>query len=402
MPPKKPLKTAAEIAAERLTAAPTAAAPAAPLQTAAQRAMGSAAGIPAIPGNVQPGGVITAGEFNAGGARPNTYGLYDPRGAANVRAAGQAMGQAYQGGYVPGQYTGSMSVPAAAAPAAPAPPTFPNQAGVRPSVIAPNDLAPAASNAAANSGRAAGVGSKLLGAAQTMTRMGSMATPFLGDVAQGVIYGAEKGSVGRGLMAGLGSFTGRTIGASAGRLGGPVTAAAGNVTGSFAGGYGGAKLYDALTESQAEPVNEAAEFQKRMDMRTGDSPELRERRTTGNLSGRGQQTARELDVQRDTRTNYPSYFEPAASRLDPVVMKDQSPAQAPAGANKASDFQGPSAEEKARFRKQTGTPYDPKSITDKLNLERMRAGEQTFTSKQSREYRRSNPSYRPGQYVKSR
>jgi hypothetical protein len=395
MPPKNPLKTAAEIAAERLAAAPTAAAPAAPLQTAAQRAMGSAAGIPAIPGNVQPGGVITAGEFNAGGARPNTYNLFDPKGAANLRAAGQAMGQAYQGGYVPGQYTGSMSVPAAAAPAAPAPPTFPNQAGVRPSVVAPNDLAPAASNAAANSGRAAGVGSKLLGAAQTMTRMGSMATPFLGDVAQGVIYGAQKGSVGRGLMAGLGSFTGRTIGTSAGRLGGPVTAAAGNVTGSFAGGYGGAKLYDALTESQTEPVNEAAEFQKRKDMQSGDSPELR--------AARAQQTPAQLaeraeEARRDTRSNYPSYFEPAASRLDPVVMK-KDPAPAKPAAPKG-EFQGPSAEEKARFRKQTGTPYDPKSITDKLNLERMRAGEQTFTSKQSREFRRANPTYRPGQYVK--
>lgn len=385
MPPNKPLKTAAEIAAERLTAAPTAAAaPAAPLQTAAQRAMGSAAGVPAIPGNVQPGGVITAGEFNAGGARPNTYNLFDPKGAANVRAAGQAMGQAYQGGYVPGQYTGSMSVPAAAAPAAPAPPTFPNQAGVRPSVIAPNDLAPAASNAAANSGRAAGVGSKLLGAAQTMTRMGTMATPFLGDVAQGVMYGAEKGSVGRGLMAGLGSFTGRTIGTSAGRLGGPVTAAAGNVTGSFAGGYGGAKLFDALTESQTEPVNEAAEFQKRMDMRTGDSPEARAARAQETPA---QRTERAEVARRETKTNYPSLFPEKAA-----ASKGES----------QGEFQGPSAEEKARFRKQTGTPYDPKSITDKLNLERLRAGEQTFTSKQSREYRRANPGYRPGQYVKSR
>jgi hypothetical protein len=68
---------------------------------------------------------------------------------------------------------------------------------------------------------------------------------------------------------------------------------------------------------------------------------------------------------------------------------------------KPQGFQGPSAEEMARFRTETGTPFDPKSINDKLNMDRMRAGEDTFNSKQANAYRASNPNYRPGQYSSS-
>lgn len=386
---------------------------------------------------VNPGGNITLGEFNAGGARPNTYGLYDPRGAANLRtvlpvqanylnnfpapAPGSpadqivrnpnfqpsdsmrgAFGQ--QPGYRPGQYTPPATVSPAAAPA----PTGGNSAlAVRPNA-APANVPPAAPAMkaadvlnvrtipgtggasavpmleAGGAGRAAGIGSKLLGAASTVGK----ALPFVGDVLQGAAYGMDPnsnastmGRIGRGVVAGLGSLGGRLAGAAGGTLVAPgVGTAVGSVGGSIGGAAGAASLYDALTEPQTEPVNEAAEFQKRMDMRTGDSPEARAARAQETPA---QRTERAEVARRETKANYPSLFPEKA-------------------AASKGEFQGPSAEEKARFRKQTGTPYDPKSITDKLNLERMRAGEQTFTSKQSREYRRANPSYRPGQYVKGR
>ena len=418
----RPLKTAAEIAAE--AAAKPQVPPGAPLRTAVQTAMAAPSGgpigtvptsrvggpigqVPTLrteqlinpnltgytPGPVaaprtpfvNPGGQLTMGEFAAGGARPNMYGLYDPKGAANVQAAGQAMGRAYQAGYVPGQYTPSSSAVAAPAPAAPAP----NMSAVRPSVVAPTGAAPMAS--------AGGVGSRLMGAAGMVGK----AVPFIGDAIQAAAYGMDPnsnastmGRIGRGVAAGLGSFGGRVLGGAGGTLVAPgVGTAVGSVTGSIGGAAGGAALYDSVFgEPEVAPMDEAQEFQKRMDMRTGDSPELRERRTTGDLSGLSHQTARAIDAQRDTRANYPSFFEPAATRLSPVVMKKD---PAPKG-----EFKGPSSDEMARFRKETGTPYDPKSVTDKLNLERMRGGEETFTSKQSREFRKSNPTYRPGQYVK--
>ena len=58
----------------------------------------------------------------------------------------------------------------------------------------------------------------------------------------------------------------------------------------------------------------------------------------------------------------------------------------------------PTDEEQAMFLNLTGTPFDPNSIADKLNLDRMRAGQSTLNSKQNRRYRQSNPDYRPGQY----
>jgi hypothetical protein len=146
-------------------------------------------------------------------------------------------------------------------------------------------------------------------------------------------------------------------------------------------------LYDSVFgEPEVAPRDEAAEFQKRMDMRTGDSPEARAARAQETPA---QRIERGEVARRETKANYPSLF--AEKEAAPAATKPAAP---------KGEFQGPSDEEMARFRKQTGTPYDPKSVTDKLNLERMRAGEQTFTSKQSREFRKSNPTYRPGQYVK--
>ena len=72
-------------------------------------------------------------------------------------------------------------------------------------------------------------------------------------------------------------------------------------------------------------------------------------------------------------------------------------AAAPAGPRQ---YTGPTGDEMAEFRRQTGTPFDPKSVNDKLNLERMRGKEETFDSAQANAYRRENPAYRPGQYSK--
>jgi hypothetical protein len=346
---------------------------------------------------VNPGGNITLGEFAAGGARPNMYGAYDPAGASNLRAALPAQAAMGQTRYVPGQYGGALPAPSTANSALA---IRPNAA---PAVVGPMPggepaMKPAqVLNVRTIPGTGGATAPPMLGAGRAAAGAGSMlgrAIPFVGDVLQGAAYGYEGGSVGRGVAAGLGSLAGRVVGTAGGALTAPVTGPVGPIAGglgvSAAGAYGGAKLYDAVFgEPEVAPLNEAQEFQKRKDMQSGDSPELR--------AARAQQTPAQLaeraeEARRDTRSNYPSYFEPAASRLDPVVMKkDPAPA-------KPQGFQGPSSDEMARFRRETGTPFDPKSINDKLNLDRMRAGEETFNSKQASAYRRSNPNYRPGQY----
>lgn len=132
---------------------------------------------------VNPGGNITLGEFAGGGARPNMYGVYDPAGAANVRAALPA-----QAAYTPGQYGSSMGMrpmPTAALGAGDSMPLAvrPNAAPATTSSAAPAMKAadvlnvrtvPGTGGASAapmleagGAGRAAGVGSRLAG-------MGSM------------------------------------------------------------------------------------------------------------------------------------------------------------------------------------------------------------------------------------
>jgi hypothetical protein len=83
----------------------------------------------------------------------------------------------------------------------------------------------------------------------------------------------------------------------------------------------------------------------------------------------------------------------------PVGQSATAPA-APAAPAAPKQFQMPSQEEMARFRKETGTRFNPKSINDKLSLERMRGGEQTFDSKQANAYRATHKDYRPGMYTK--
>lgn len=348
----RPLKTAAQIAAE--AANKTQVPSGAPLRTAAQIAQAAPSGGPI--------------------GRVPTSMVGGPIGQVPVLRMEQMVNPNLTG-YTPGQFSRGSSALALPAPAAP------DLNAVRPSVVAPTGAAPMAS--------AGGVGSRLMGAAGMVGK----AVPFIGDAIQAAAYGMDPnsnastmGRIGRGVAAGLGSFGGRVGGGIAGTAVAPgVGTAVGSVGGSIAGAAGGAALYDSVFgEPEVAPRDEAAEFQKRMDMRTGDSPEARAARAQETPA---QRIERGEVARRETKANYPSLF----------AEKEAAPAKpaAPKG-----EFKGPSDDEMARFRKQTGTPYDPKSITDKLNLERMRAGEQTFTSKQSREFRKANPTYRPGQYVK--
>lgn len=98
-----------------------------------------------------------------------------------------------------------------------------------------------------------GVGAVLKG-------VGRKAIPFVGDVAQGYLYGKEGNSVGRGIAAGLGSLGGRLIGGAAGTAVAPgVGTFVGEVGGSFAGAEGGARLYDRVFGGPKPPVQEKVE-----------------------------------------------------------------------------------------------------------------------------------------------
>jgi GH24 family phage-related lysozyme (muramidase) len=71
------------------------------------------------------------------------------------------------------------------------------------------------------------------------------ALPFVGDVIQGIEYGYETGSVGRGIAAATGSLGGRLAGGAAGTaVGGPVGGFLGEIEGGTLGAAGGARAYD--------------------------------------------------------------------------------------------------------------------------------------------------------------
>lgn len=55
----------------------------------------------------------------------------------------------------------------------------------------------------------------------------------------------------------------------------------------------------------------------------------------------------------------------------------------------------PSQQELAKFQKETGTPFNPKSVNDKLNLSLMRKGKSTLNSQQANSYRKANPNWTP-------
>jgi hypothetical protein len=105
--------------------------------------------------------------------------------------------------------------------------------------------------------------------------------PFIGDAIQGIGYGIEGHSVGRGIAAGVGSFLGRVAGGAAGTAVAPgVGTTVGSVVGSTGGAYGGAKLYDnyigtpkpqpsapvaAAPEPAAEPTDKRTDAEKYQD-----------------------------------------------------------------------------------------------------------------------------------------
>jgi len=226
------------------------------------------------------------------------------------------------------------------------------------------------------------------------------ALPFVGDAVQGAIYGYEGGSVGRGIAAGLGSLAGRAVGAAGGALTAPVTGPvgpiAGEIGGSMAGAYGAAKLYDMATGADQRMPASVQQALANLDNRAVPSRIDMPQGLTANTGGAGD--AMRIDapapgsttpqITRQTPAESGKYEIPSAAVSEP---------KAPA---KPQGFQPPTAEELARFKKETGTAFSSQSINDKLSLERMRAGEETFDTKQANAYRKANPNYRPGQYVK--
>lgn len=106
-------------------------------------------------------------------------------------------------------------------------------------------------------------------------------------------------------------------------------------------------------------------------------------------------------IARATGANLPQGV-PATGSIESAPVPQGMPAPVPLTSLPAApkQFQMPSAEEMAAFRKQTGTAFNAKSINDKLSLERMRGGEETFDSKQANAYRATHKDYRPGMYTK--
>lgn len=271
--------------------------------------------------------------------------------------------------------------------------------------------------------------------------LGSKALPFVGDALVGTMYGMdpEKGSVGRGVAAGLGSFAGRTLGAAGGALtgpGAPVAVPVLSVGGSIAGAEGAAQLYDYLAGGETQPPTSLSPGVQQALSNRNPVPSAP---TQSNRSDLDPQTANLLAragvgfAEPAPRNAVPKLVDPTSAEQvehrtalkafsDPEVRQEMGrqnvfpgetstpreesnpkaqvrkaePVKKTEG--KPAEFQGPSEAEMKRFRTLTGTNYDKNSVTDKLNLERMRAGEETMTSKQSRQWRNANPTYRPGMY----
>ena len=79
------------------------------------------------------------------------------------------------------------------------------------------------------------------------------AIPILGDVAEGVAYGYESGSIGKGIAAAGGSFAGRVAGAAAGTAVAPgVGTVVGETLGSMAGAAAGAAAYDSVADTATD------------------------------------------------------------------------------------------------------------------------------------------------------
>ena len=186
-------------------------------------------------------------------------------------------------------------------------------------------------------------------------------------------------------------------------MGGPLGAVGGGV-------YDlGRKFYDAGKEAYdyAKGAIQRPDLQAQREMQAGalnhpnnppEAPHLPEVSVPASLSVtpnagimNGIQTPHPTATSQITPLNGISNGMPVA----PGIVNNPAPVGQPATGN---GFHMPSQEEMARFRKETGTRFDSHSVNDKLSLERMRGGEETFNSKQANAYRAANPNYRPGSY----
>lgn len=85
--------------------------------------------------------------------------------------------------------------------------------------------------------------------------------------------------------------------------------------------------------------------------------------------------------------------EDVANKEQEVVKAAQAKQQAPVQAGKA--FVAPNANEEAEFKRQTGTPFNPKSANDRLSLSLLRKGKPTLNTKQANAYRKAHPNWTP-------
>jgi len=77
--------------------------------------------------------------------------------------------------------------------------------------------------------------------------------------------------------------------------------------------------------------------------------------------------------------------QPAAAPVQPQQVAPKTPAA----------FVTPNANELAKFRKETGTNFNPSSRNDKLSMSLLRKGKSTLNTQQANAYRKANPNWTP-------
>lgn len=86
-----------------------------------------------------------------------------------------------------------------------------------------------------------------------------------------------------------------------------------------------------------------------------------------------------------TPTPAPEQKAPAPAPTQPRQTAPKAPAA----------FVSPTANELTKFRKETGTNFNPSSRNDKLSMSLMRKGKPTLNTKQANAYRKANPNWTP-------
>ena len=214
--------------------------------------------------------------------------------------------------------------------------------------------------------------------------------------AAGAAGGATQGAIVSAPIGGIGAYPGALTGAAAGLAGG----IAGKIYGAGKDAYnyikGGIDSRNAIADSNRTMAEHKAKMGSAPA--AAPTPSMPAGLTVTPDAGimNGIQTPKPTADSQITPLNGISNGMPVA----PGVVNNPAPVgqPAPVAAPKPQGFQGPSEEEMAAFRKQTGTAFNPKSINDKLSLERMRNGEETFDTKQANAYRAAHKDYVPGSY----